>query len=183
MAPLHRAHRPDGVGPGGDFIVAAGRSSAVPGRLGRTGAAAGKAGAEGLSMNRGFGRKIWGRKIEPEIFLSLIFLPSASGSRSQGAAFGPWRLPMNRSWRGHSCPLCHWPNGRRRAAWGTRVSPSRRAGSRSQCAAFGPWCLSTNLHQIQGGHQIHFSSVGLLESGGKAVRCMVPRRGFLGRGP
>ncbi|KAF0172989.1 MAG: hypothetical protein FD161_3894 [Limisphaerales bacterium] len=47
-----------------------------------------------LSMDRELGRKIMGRKIEAEIFLPTIFLPtSPSGSWSQCAASGPWRLP------------------------------------------------------------------------------------------
>jgi len=35
-----------------------------------------------LSMNRDLGRKILGRKIRAEIFLSLIFLPFAASSRA-----------------------------------------------------------------------------------------------------
>jgi hypothetical protein len=50
-----------------------------------------------LSMNRGFGRKIFGGKIEAEIFLPIIFLPFPfPGSWFQCAALEPGWLPMNR---------------------------------------------------------------------------------------
>gem|GEM_PF-1982214 len=91
-----------------------------------------------LSMNREVGRKIGGRKIETEIFLPIIFLPSPfPGSWSQCAACGPWWLPMN-------LPAP------------TLISKDLQPeGSGAEIAAFGgPLVLSMNLPQIQGGQLI-----------------------------
>ena len=71
--------------------------------------------------------------------------------RFTGQNRGSWRTvgpPMNRLWRGHSCPLCPWSGSQPR---GPRVSPSRPAGSRAKIAAVGgPWNLSPNLLPMAG---------------------------------
>jgi hypothetical protein len=77
-------------------------------------------GASYRAMNRGSGRKILGRKIEAEIFLSIIFLPASSGSWFQCAGFGPWRPAMH---------LCGFPAS---AMFAQELAPQRREGRRGR---------------------------------------------------